>query len=94
MFKMMTYGASFVSGVGNLIDNLNQANQAILDDYRGIVFVFDEFGRYIEDNSESIKVKTIQDFAEYCDHTNYDNHLILVSHKHLSLYTDKMKKKS
>ena len=92
VFKMMTYGASFVSGVGNLIDNLNQANQTIIDDYRGIVFVFDEFGRYIEDNSESIKVKTIQDFAEYCDHTDYDNHLILVSHKQLSLYTDKMKK--
>lgn len=92
VFKMMTYGASFVSGVGNLIDNLNQANQIIRDDYRGIVFVFDEFGRYIEDNSESIKVKTIQDFAEYCDHTDYDNHLILVSHKQLSLYTDKMKK--
>lgn len=92
VFKMMTYGASFVSGVGNLIDNLNQANQIIMDDYKGIVFVFDEFGRYIEDNSESIKVKTIQDFAEYCDHTDYDNHLILVSHKQLSLYADKMKK--
>lgn len=92
VFKMMTYGASFVSGVGNLIDNLDQANQLIMDDYKGIVFVFDEFGRYIEDNSESIKVKIIQDFAEYCDHTNYNNHLILVSHKQLSLYTDKMKK--
>ncbi|MBD5482601.1 MAG: hypothetical protein HDR15_08815 [Lachnospiraceae bacterium] len=92
VFKMMTYGASFVSGAGNLIDNLNQANQIITGDYKGIVFVFDEFGRYIEDNSESIKVKIIQDFAEYCDHTDYDNHLILVSHKQLSLYTDKMKK--
>lgn len=91
-FKQMTYGASFVSGAGNLIDNLNQANQVISDKYKGIVFIFDEFGRYIEDNSESIKVKTIQDLAEYCDHTNYDNHLILVSHKQLSLYTDKMKK--
>ncbi len=92
IFKGMTYGASFVGATGSLIDNLNQANEAIADNYQGIVFVFDEFGRYIEDNGENIKVKTIQDFAEYCDHSNYENHLILVSHKQLSLYTDKMKK--
>ena len=92
LFKEMTYGATFVSEAGSLIDNLNQANEAIVDKYQGIVFVFDEFGRYIEDNGETIKVKTIQDFAEYCDHSDYENHLILVSHKQLSLYTDKMKK--
>lgn len=92
IFKEMTYGATFVSETGSLIDNLNQANEAIKDEYQGIVFVFDEFGRYIEDNGETIKVKTIQDFAEYCDHSDYENHLILVSHKQLSLYTDKMKK--
>lgn len=92
IFKEMTYGATFVSETGSLIDNLNQANEAIANDYQGIVFVFDEFGRYIEDNGETIKVKTIQDFAEYCDHSDYENHLILVSHKQLSLYTDKMKK--
>lgn len=92
IFKEMTYGASFVSETGSLIDNLNQANEAIAKDYQGIVFVFDEFGRYIEDNGDTIRVKTIQDFAEYCDHSDFDNHLILVSHKQLSLYTDKMKK--
>ena len=92
IFKEMTYGATFVSETGSLIDNLNQANEAIKDEYQGIVFVFDEFGRYIEDNGETIKVKTIQDFAEYCDHSDYENHLILVSHKQLSLYTAKMKK--
>ncbi len=92
LFKTMTYGASFVSEAGSLIDNLEQANKLIINDYRGIVFVFDEFGRYIEDNGESIKVKVIQDFAEYCDHSDYDSHLILVSHKQLSLYTDKMKR--
>ena len=92
IFKEMTYGATFVSGAGSLIDNLNQANEAIAEAYKGIVFVFDEFGRYIEDNGGTIKVKTIQDFAEYCDHADFENHLILVSHKQLSLYTDKMKK--
>lgn len=92
IFREMTYGATFVSEAGSLIDNLNQANEVIAKDYQGIVFVFDEFGRYIEDNGENIKVKTIQDFAEYCDHSDYENHLILVSHKQLSLYADNMKK--
>lgn len=92
LFKTMTFGASFVSETGSLVDNIEQANEIIKDDFRGMVFVFDEFGRYIEDNGETIKVKVIQDFAEYCDHADYDTHLILVSHKQLSLYTDKMKK--
>jgi len=92
IFKSMTYGAEFVSEAGNLLDNIALANRLIKDDYRGIVFVFDEFGRYIEDSGENIRVKDVQDLAEFCDHSDYDNYLILVSHKQLSLYTDKMKK--
>lgn len=92
IFKAMTYGAEFVSEAGNLIDNITLANSLIQDDYRGIVFVFDEFGRYIEDSGENIRVKDVQDLAEFCDHSDYDDYLILVSHKQLSLYTDKMKK--
>lgn len=91
VFKAMTYGATFVSAAGNLIDNLELANKSISDVYQGIVFVFDEFGRYIEDQGENIKVKTIQDLAEYCDHSDFNDYLILVSHKQLSLYTDKMR---
>lgn len=34
----------------------------------------------------------MQDLAEYCDHSDYDNYVILVSHKVLSLYTSSMKK--
>lgn len=92
IFRGMSYGASFVSGFGNLIENINKANRAIADTRRGIVFVFDEFGRYLEDEGESLKVKSIQDLAELCDHGDYDNYIILVSHKQLSLYTDKMRK--
>jgi len=92
VFKAMTFGATFVSETGNLLDNIELANQVISETHRGIVFVFDEFGRYIEDSGEDIKVKVIQDLAEYCDHSEYDDYLILVSHKQLSLYTDKMKK--
>lgn len=92
VFRAMTYGAEFVSEAGNLIDNITLANTVIADNYRGIIFVFDEFGRYIEDTGENIKVKDVQDLAEFCDHSDFDDYLILVSHKQLSLYTDKMKK--
>lgn len=92
VYAGMSYGASFNSTTGNLIDNLNTANAAIQDKYKGIIFVFDEFGRYVEDYGETLKVKTIQDFAEYCDHSDYDNYLILVSHKQLSMYAESMKK--
>ena len=92
IFRGMSYGASFVSGFGNLIENLNKANQAIRGIKRGIVFIFDEFGRYLEDEGESLKVKSIQDLAEYCDHSDYNTHIILVSHKLLALYSDKMRR--
>ena len=92
VFRAMTYGAEFVSEAGNMIDNITLANSTIADNYRGIIFVFDEFGRYIEDIGENIKVKDVQDLAEFCDHSDFDDYLILVSHKQLSLYTDKMKK--
>ena len=92
VFRAMTYGAEFVSEAGNMLDNIALANNVIADEYRGIIFVFDEFGRYIEDIGESIKVKDVQDLAEFCDHSDFDDYLIMVSHKQLSLYTDKMKK--
>ena len=93
VYEGMSYGAAFNSTAGNLIDNMNAANEAIKERYRGIVLIFDEFGRYVEDYGEELKVKAIQDLAEYCDHSDYDNYIILVSHKQLSLYTSSMKKR-
>lgn len=92
IYSEISYGAEFNTTAGSLIGNLDKANAAIAGKCRGIVFIFDEFGRYIEDNGDDIRVKDIQDMAEYCDHSDYENHLILVSHKQLSLYTDAMKK--
>ncbi len=92
IYSGMSYGAAFNSTAGNLIDNMNYANEAIKDKYRGIVLVFDEFGRYVEDYGEILKVKAVQDLAEYCDHSDNNNYLILVSHKQLSMYTSAMKK--
>ena len=87
VFSDITYGVDFVYETSNLIDNLNEANEAIAKEYSGIVFIFDEFGRYLDDNIKKIRVNAIQDLAEYCDHGNYNTHLILVSHKKIALYT-------
>lgn len=92
IYSAISYGAEFNTTAGSLIGNLDKANAAITGKYKGIVFIFDEFGRYIEDNGDDIRVKDIQDMAEYCDHSDFENHLILVSHKQLSLYTEEMKK--
>jgi len=89
VFSAMTYGVKYIYEVSNLTDNIIQANEAISDEYTGIVFIFDEFGRYIEDNMKSIKVKAVQDLAEFCDHGVGNNHIILVSHKEIGQYTQR-----
>ena len=88
LFEAMTFGVKFVYEASNMFEIINQTNDAIADRYAGIVFIFDEFGRYIEDNLKKIKVKSIQDFAEYCDHCHGNNHILLVSHKEISQYTE------
>lgn len=89
LFSEMTYGVSYVYEISNLADAVNEANKAIAGLYSGLVFIFDEFGRYIEDNIKSIKVKSVQDLAEICDHAEGNNHIILVSHKEISQYTQR-----
>lgn len=93
MFEAMTFGVKYVYEASNMAEILNQTNEIISESYSGIVFIFDEFGRYIEDNLKTIKVKAVQDFAEYCDHCDGNNHIILVSHKEISQYTEHYGKK-
>lgn len=88
LFEAMTFGVKYVYEASNMFDIMNQTTSAIQDQYSGMVFIFDEFGRYLEDNIKKIKVKAVQDFAEYCDHTEGNNHIILVSHKEISQYTE------
>ncbi len=89
VFSEMTYGVSYVYEISNISEAIKQANIAVANEYCGIIFIFDEFGRYIEDNIKSIKVKSVQDLAEICDHTEGNNHIILVSHKEISQYTQR-----
>lgn len=87
IFKDITCGVEYRPKLGNLYENLDYINAHILEqDYKGIIFIFDEFGKYLEDNISDLKVKAIQDFAEYCDHSNFENHLLLISHKQILQY--------
>ncbi len=92
VFSEMTFGVKYIYEVSNLAETLSQAYQAISDGYSGIIFIFDEFGRYMEDNMKKIKVKSVQDLAEYCDHAEGNHHIILVSHKEISQYTQRVNK--
>ncbi len=92
LFSEMTYGVPYVYEISNLSEAINQAYLTISADYSGIVFIFDEFGRYLEDNINKIKVKSVQDLAEFCDHSTGNNHVILVSHKEISQYTQRLGK--
>lgn len=87
VFFDVTYGVKFVCEVANIGDAIDQVNEVTQNKYSGIVFIFDEFGRYMEDNLKSIKVSQIQQLSEYCDHSDGNNHIILVSHKEISQYT-------
>jgi len=58
--------------------------------YDGVLYVFDEFGRYLESNIKNIDVKEIQDAAEFCNRSNSKSNLVLISHKGLFQYADKL----
>jgi hypothetical protein len=45
VFSDMTYGVKYIYEVSNLWENIKQANAEIADEYSGILFIFDEFGR-------------------------------------------------
>lgn len=87
LFCEMTFGMAYQSQMRDLSQNLDETNLFLNEKgYRGIIFIFDEFGRYLEDYMDNFKIKSLQDLAEYCDHRGYDNHLLLISHQEILLY--------
>lgn len=87
IFSEVTFGADFLYETINITEVLEQVNQRLTGTYSGIVFIFDEFGRYIEDSIKNIQILSVQRIAEYCDHTRWNNHIILVSHHEIAQYT-------
>ena len=79
--------------------NFNSSINQIMNDfeiqatnlgYDGVIYLFDEFGRFLESNINSIDVKEIQDAAEFCNRTDSKSNLMLISHKGLFQYADKL----
>ena len=64
--------------------------------YTGIIVVYDEFSKFLEANIMEASVsdtKMLQDFAEKCNRSGEEQlHLILISHKEISNYIDKLPK--
>ncbi len=64
--------------------------------YAGIFVVYDEFSKFLEANIKQASVsdtKMLQDFAEKCNRSGKEQlHLMLISHKEISNYIDKLPK--
>jgi len=90
LYPRIMAGESFslISENVSLVDNLEQFEyNAISLGYSGVIYVFDEFGRYLETNLHSIDVKEVQDMSEFCNRTNSKSSLILSTHKGLFQYS-------
>ncbi|SHI04473.1 hypothetical protein [Clostridium grantii] len=61
--------------------------------YDGVIYLFDEFGRYLETNINNIDVKEIQDMAEHCNEKN-ESTLMLITHKDIFQYGTKLDRKA
>ncbi len=57
--------------------------------YSGVVYLFDEFGRYLETSIEKIDVKEVQDMGEYCNDSNNYSYFIAITHKDIFQYSKK-----
>ena len=64
--------------------------------YTGIYVIYDEFSKFLEANIKEASVsdtKMLQDFAEKCNRSGEAQmHLMLVSHKEIANYIDKLPK--
>ena len=58
--------------------------------YSGVIYLFDELGRYLERNIEAIDVKEIQDAAEFCN-SGSNSALFCITHKDIFQYAKKLR---
>ena len=61
--------------------------------YAGVIYIFDEFGRYLENNIDRLDVKEIQDVAEYCN-SDVKSSFILITHKDIFQYSKRVRIKA
>ena len=98
LFPALTSGSLFNPFLGFDISELYESVVKCIKPlgYSGIFVVYDEFSKYLEANIKQASVsdtKMLQDFAEKCNRSNENQlHLMLISHKEISNYIDKLPK--
>ncbi|MCD7806898.1 MAG: restriction endonuclease subunit S, partial [Lachnospiraceae bacterium] len=98
VYPSLTSGSVFNPFVGfDVIDLYEDALRNLKKaGYTGIYVVYDEFSKFLEANISEASVsdtKMLQDFAEKCNRSASNQmHLMLISHKEISNYIDKLPK--
>lgn len=98
IYPKLTSGGTFYPFLGFDIVELYESVVKGLKSrgYTGIYVVYDEFSKYLETNIKKATVsdtKMLQDFAEKCCRSGEEQlHLLLISHKDIANYIDKLPK--
>ena len=98
VYPQLTSGSTFNPFLGfDVVDLYESVVKGLKSrGYSGIYVVYDEFSKFLEANISEASVsdtKMLQDFAEKCNRSGSDQiHLMLISHKEISNYIDKLPK--
>lgn len=90
LYSQLTSGASFsYFNNNNFISQLEQIFEQLKEKGYGIVFIYDEFGRFLQtlpEDKTHTTMQFIQDFAELLDHGIDNARSIFISHKDMRQY--------
>ena len=98
IYPSLTAGSLFNPFIGfDVVDLYEEAVRGLkTKGYTGIYVIYDEFSKFLEANITEASVsdtKMLQDFAEKCNRSGeLQMHLMLISHKEISNYIDKLPK--
>ena len=98
LYPKLTSGSTFNPFLGFDVTELYESVVKSIEKkgYSGIFVVYDEFSKFLEANIKNTSVsdtKLLQDFAEKCNRSgNKQLHIMLISHKEISNYIDKLPK--
>lgn len=98
IYPTLTSGSVFNPFLGfDVVDLYEEAVKGLRSKgYTGIYVIYDEFSKFLEANIKEASVsdtKMLQDFAEKCNRSGaFQMHLMLISHKEISNYIDKLPK--
>lgn len=98
IYPSLTSGSIFNPFIGfDVVELYEEAVKGLKGKgYTGIYVIYDEFSKFLEANITEASVsdtKMLQDFAEKCNRSgDMQMHLMLISHKEISNYIDKLPK--